>query len=163
MRKWLLWLPALVAAGCGGTPESKPMTAADMEKTALSDVGEMYRLYTFEKKKPPTKVSDFTPMEMMSPTGVRAVKTGEVVVRLGATMTDTAEGPGTGPGDEVLAYQKQVPESGGQVLMINRTIKMMTADEFKAAKLAGSSSSGDASAKEKGKGAAKSVKEDLRN
>ena len=38
---------------------------------------------------------------------------------------------------EVLAYEKQVPDSGGNVLMLDRSVKKMTADEFKSAKKAG--------------------------
>ena len=41
---------------------------------------------------------------------------------------------------EVLAYEKKVPDSGGLVLMLDRTIKEMSREEFKAAKMAGDSS-----------------------
>ncbi|AGA29899.1 hypothetical protein [Singulisphaera acidiphila] len=134
-----------IMIGCGG-PENKPLTESDMEQTALNDVAELYRVYVAQYKKPPTKLADFLPMEQMSPTGLAAITKGEIVVRFGATLPSTDEGPGKGPGDEVLAYQKKVPESGGQVLMLNRTIKPMSSEEFKAAKLAGTSSS-DATAK----------------
>jgi hypothetical protein len=117
------------------------MTEDDATRRALNDVGELYRLYTAEKQKPPTKTADFLPMERMSPTGVRAVETGDVIVRFGASLPDTGEEPGKGPGDEVLAYQKDVPSSGGQVMMLDRTIRTMTPEEFKAAKLAGTASS----------------------
>ena len=159
--RWFLCLP-LVVAGCGG-PVEKPPTVADMEETKLNDVAELYRLHQVSANKPPTSIGELTAMEAMSPMGAQAIRQGDVVVRLGATLPDTAEGPGTGPSDEVLAYQKQVPESGGQVLMLNRTIKSMTAEEFKAAKLAGSKDSTDASAKEKAKKAAKPTKDNLRN
>lgn len=138
--RWLGLLAVVMAAGCGGS-SNEPVTQADAEKNALSDVGELYRMYTFEKKKAPTKVADFTPLEAMNPMGWDAIRKGGVIVRFGANLPDTNEGPGTGTSDEVLAYQKQVPVSGGEVLMLNRTIKTMTADEFKSAKLAGTSSS----------------------
>ena len=35
---------------------------------------------------------------------------------------------------KVLAYEKDVPQQGGLVLMGNRTVKQMTAQEFQAAK-----------------------------
>jgi hypothetical protein len=146
----LLFL-GLAATGCGGSSNTPP-TQEDLRLSALSDVSEMYRLYTLEQKKPPTKLVDFNKMEMMSPIGLRAIRTGEVIVRYGAALPDTGEEPGKGPGDEVLAYEKEVPETGGQVLMLNRTIRKMTSDEFKAAKLAGTSSSSPAEAKAKGKG-----------
>jgi hypothetical protein len=120
------------------------LTKDDATMAALGDVGELYRLYTAEKKKPPTRLADLRPMARMSPMGVRAVETGDVIVRLGARLPDTGEEPGQGPGDEVLAYPKDVPASGGPVMMLNRTIRTMTPDEFKAARLAGTASSSDA-------------------
>lgn len=125
-----------LASGCGG-PSNHPATSAEVEQTVLNDVGELYRMYTLQYKKPPAKLGDFAPLERMSPMGLLALKNGEVVVRFGATLPDTGEEPGKGDADEVLAYKKEVPTSGGQVLMLNRTIRTMSADEFKAAKLAG--------------------------
>ena len=140
-RAGLLGL-CLAAAGCGG-PAVQPKTKEGATQIALSDVGELYRLYTAEKQKPPTKTDDFLPMERMNPTGVRAVETGDVIVRFGANLPDTGEEPGKGPGDEVLAYEKDVPTAGGHVMMLNRTIRTMTPEEFRAAKLAGTESSSD--------------------
>ena len=145
MRPYRLGVIGLCLAivGCGG-PAGRPLTKDDATMAALSDVGELYRLYTGEKKKPPAKLADLRPMARMSPMGVRAIETGDVIVRLGARLPDTGEEPGQGPGDEVLAYHKDVPASGGPVMMLNRTIRTMTPDEFKAARLAGTSSSSDA-------------------
>lgn len=139
---------ALAIAGCGG-PANKPMTAADMEVTKLNDVAELYRIHQVTKSKPPMKVTDLAPFEPNSPMGMMAIRSDEIVVRLGATLPDTSEGGGTGPADEVLAYEAKVPESGGQVLMLNRTIKTMTPEEFKAARLAGTTSTAVAEARDK--------------
>lgn len=138
----------LLAAGCGDT-ESRPITAADEKEAALSDVGELYRLYTVEKHKPPTRLADFAPLAPVNPMGLKAVESGAVVVRFGATLTGTQEGTSNDPDDQVLAYEKEVPVSGGRVLMLNRSIRTMTPDEFKAAKLAGTASSEPLSAKGK--------------
>ncbi len=62
---------ALLPFGCGGS-ESHPPTADEMQQTKLFDVGELYRVYSVRFKKPPTKLSDLKPMEMMSPMGLRA-------------------------------------------------------------------------------------------
>ncbi len=86
----------------------------------------LYRVYTVQYKKPPKTTADFTPLEQLSPIGVDAMKKGELIVRLGATLPDTNEGPSSTCTDEVLAYLKKVPESGGKVLMLNRAIKTMT-------------------------------------
>ena len=45
--------------------------------------------------------------------------------------------PSSPESDEVLAYWKTVPEKGGPVLMLDRRLRRMTAEEFKAARLAG--------------------------
>jgi hypothetical protein len=110
---------ALISSGCGSA--SRPITENPIDGVALEDVGEAYRVFTI----------------MLCPTGVRAMKQGEVVVLWGATLPDTGEEPGKADTPEVLAYQKQVPEQGGYVLLLNRTIRKMTADEFKAAPKAG--------------------------
>jgi hypothetical protein len=109
-----------------------------MEQISLGDVGELYRVYSASKKKPPEKFADFQGMDAMSPTGYNALSKGEVVLRYGASLPDAElEGFAKSGSDEVLAYQKQVPTSGGKVLMLDRSIKEMTAEEFKSAKKAG--------------------------
>jgi hypothetical protein len=140
----------LMAAGCGG-PASNPLTKEGEGALALNDVGELYRVYTAQNKKPPTKLTDLVPMEPMSPMGMRAIESGDVIVRFGATMTETEEGPARTSSDEVLAFQKDVPNTGGQVLMLDRTVRSMSPEEFKAAKLAGTSSSEVVAAKGKAK------------
>ncbi len=69
-----------------------------------------------------------------------AIKKKDVVVQWGATLPDLGEEPGKVTSHEVLAYEKKVPDSGGLVLMLDRTIKEMSREEFKAAKMAGDSS-----------------------
>ncbi len=130
----------LLISGCGGS-SNRPVTDDERKATTLGDVGEIYRLYTAEKKKPPTKIEDLTPLQRLCPMGLRAIETGEVIVRFGAVLPDTGEGPGSGTAEEVLAFEKEVPDAGGQVLMLNRTVRSMTSDEFKVAKLAGTASS----------------------
>ncbi len=125
-----------IAPGCGGA-DNHPPTEDEMQQGVLTDVGELYRVYIAKNKKPPASLADLTPLQMMSPMGLEALKKGDVVVFYKVELPDTGEEPGKGPGDVVLAYEKQVPESGGRVLMLNRTIKTMTADEFKAANKAG--------------------------
>jgi hypothetical protein len=140
---------ALLAAGCGGP--NRPMTPEEGQESVLTQVGEMYRAYQMSKKTPPTKLADFASVRAVAGNGYEAVRAGDVVLRFGATLPDTKEEPGQSASDEVLAYQKQVPESGGQVLLLNRTVKTMTADQFKAAKLAGTSSSDSGAAATKAK------------
>jgi hypothetical protein len=126
---------ALLTAGCGGS--NKPLTPDQEDDSTLLQVGEMYRSYLISKNKPPEKFADLGSVRAVSGNGYEAVRKGDIVLRYGATLPDNKEEPGGSPSDEVLAYQKQVPGSGGKVLMLNRTVKAMTADEFKAAKKAG--------------------------
>ncbi len=128
-------LLGLISVGCG--PSNTPITVDQEKHERLDQVGELYRLYTFEKKQPPASISDFAPQQAVAPMAYEALKSGEIVVYMGAKMTALEEGPPSGTSDEVLAYEKQVPESGGEVLMLDRSIKKMTPDEFKSAKKAG--------------------------
>ncbi len=138
MRRHLGWIICLglAASGCGGS--ERPGTKEDMLRTSINDVGDIYRTFVVMNKKPPKTLKDLASLEGMSPAGVVAVKSGEVIVRFGANLPDTDPEPGKSSSDEVLAYEKQVPEGGGKVLMLDRTIRTMTADEFKAAPKAGS-------------------------
>jgi hypothetical protein len=139
----LTFLTLLTAAptGCGG-PKGEPPTPDTMHAIALGDVAELYRIHSLDSKKPPRRLADLERFEQLNPTGLLAIRDGTVVVRWGATMTDLeTEGPATSGDDEVLAWLRQVPDSGGMVLMLNRERKTMTADEFRSAKRAGTSDS----------------------
>jgi hypothetical protein len=95
------------------------------------------RHYQAARKKPPAKITDLASVKSMATNSYEEVRAGRIILRYGATLTDMGDEPGQGDSDEVLAYQATVPESGGKVLMLNRAIKTMSADQFKAAKKAG--------------------------
>jgi hypothetical protein len=123
---------ASLNAGCGSG--AAPVTPdRPMDGISLTDVGEAYRVYSLHKGKPPQKLSDLQSMEQVAPAGVLAAKRGDIVVHWGAALSDTGEEPGANSSDEVLAYQKEVPAEGGYVLTLDRRVKKLTADEFKAA------------------------------
>ncbi len=126
---------SLLAPGCGGS--IRTVTPDEGRESVLTQVGSMYLAYQISKNAPPQKLTDLNSVRAVSGNGYEAVRSGEVVLRYGATLPDTKEEPGGSPSDEILAYEKQVPESGGKVLLLNRTVKTMTADEFKSAKKAG--------------------------
>jgi hypothetical protein len=126
---------ALLAGGCGTS--DRPLTPEEGQETILRQVGELCRLYEQARGKPPKKLADLASVSSMAAGGYAAVKSGRVVLRYGAALPNTAEEPGEGPDDEVLAYFADVPQSGGKALMLNRSVKTMTADEFKAARKAG--------------------------
>ena len=131
----MVFCVAALAAGCGET--NRPPTASEAEDTSLVQVGDLCRFYQIANKKPPAKAADLNSVNSLGGGGLDAVRSGRIVLRYGAALPDTKEEPGDGSSDEILAYQKDVPQSGGKVLMLDRTVKTMTADEFKAAKKAG--------------------------
>ncbi len=137
---------AFLAAGCSS---NRPPTPEQEQEGNLLQVGELVRNYQMVKGVPPAKLADLTSVRSIAGNGHEAIRSGAVVLRYGATLPDTKEDPGQSSSEEVLAYQKAVPERGGQVLLLNRSIKTMTPDEFKAAKLAGKSSPGPESASKK--------------
>jgi hypothetical protein len=93
----------------------------------------------------PRSLKDFNRLGEASSRGAYgAIRDGEVVVRWQATLPDTDVEPSSTTSDEVLAYWKSVPEEGGPVLMLDRSVRKMTAEEFKAARLAGTTETGPA-------------------
>lgn len=122
-----------ILGGCGGSGTPENITSATSENGPLAQVGSLYRDHWELKKKAPSSIKDFASFAEVTPEGVNAVKNGDVVVIWGVKLDDLSiEGDGDSA-DEVLAYEKATPEQGGYVLMKNRDIRKMTADEFKAA------------------------------
>jgi hypothetical protein len=122
---------ALLAAGCGET--NRPTTPDEAEQATLTQVGELCRNYQAMKQKPPQKLADFQLVRSIGGNGFEALNSGRIVLLYNAKLPDLDEDPGHSESSEVLAYMKDVPQSGGYVLVLNRTVKKMTAEEFKAA------------------------------
>src|SRR5690242_12197106 len=89
---------ALLAAGCGGP--NRPMTPEQGQEGILTQVGEMYLAYQMSKNKPPGKLDDFASVRAVAGNGYEAVRSGDVVLRYGATLPDTKEEPGQSASDE---------------------------------------------------------------
>jgi hypothetical protein len=120
----------LILAGCGGAPEPTPMPP---DEQGIKQFAELYRSYTKKNKRAPKSLKELNVRGQGYPGAVEMLQSGRIVVQWGAPLTP--EGTST---DAVLAYLKEVPEQGGQVLLQDGwTIKTMTADEFKAAPKAG--------------------------
>ena len=126
---------ALVAPGCGGAGGGP--TKEQAQEGNLRGVGELCRHYQTAKQKPPAKLTDLASLSSVEANAYSELASGKIVLLYGASLPNLNEEPGEGPDDEVLAYAAEVPQDGGKVLMLNRTVKTMTADEFKAAKKAG--------------------------
>ncbi len=127
---------ACLAAGCGGA--SRPITPENpIEGIVLEQVAEAYRSYCLFQGGPPSQLADLEKLKKANPAGIDALKKGDITLFWGAKLPDTGEEPGSVAAPEILAYQKQVPEQGGYVLQLDRRIRKVTAEEFKAAPKAG--------------------------
>ncbi len=133
-RRWVGLVPVLLglATGCGGGPGPGSAGGAD-DNVYLETFGEDYRMYTIAKKKPPRKIEDMKALGNIVSPAVEAARKGDIVVQWGAALPDTQEEPGQTSAPEILAYGKDVPEKGGYVLHLDRTVTQMTSEEFKAA------------------------------
>ncbi len=135
----------LPLAGCG--PSGASSTSNPSEEAALQQVGEMLREYQLSNGSPPHTIKQLQANAGASPGGFEQLRSSGIEVVWGATLPDTKEEPGGSPDEDVLAYGKDVPERGGAVLLLNRTVRTMTADEFKAAPKAKSTAPAKSSSK----------------
>jgi hypothetical protein len=85
---------------------------------------------------PATQLSDLEHRKKFGPRGYQAVKNGEVIVLWGVPPKGEGEIE-KGANQEIVAYEKDVPTSGGYVLFSGGAIKKMTASDFAAAPKAG--------------------------
>ncbi|HEY2786612.1 MAG TPA: hypothetical protein VGJ05_16720 [Fimbriiglobus sp.] len=126
----LVWGTALFAIGCSGGnggvgPETTPT------ESALQEVSDLIRSVSNTTGRPPARASDFNKLESIYPNGVKAVKSGDVVVLWGAAVA--GEGNLASAGEKIVAYEKNAPTQGGFVLFVNGKVKKMTSAEFAAA------------------------------
>jgi hypothetical protein len=123
---------AMTGAGCGGGRGDVPIPVDARLEAKLANVGEIYRLYSVLNKRPPRSLDDLSGPQYGNMPNYEAIQGGEVVVLWGSTLPDTVEEPGHSRSDKVLAYLKTVPQDGGPVLMLDRTVRRMTPEEFRA-------------------------------
>ncbi len=134
-RVLVVFVLAGSATGCGSASRQVPEEAA--ESQMLVNLAENYRMYSIAKKQPPRGLADLNAMQAMVGSEIEEVRRGNIIVQWGAKLPDISEEPGLVASPEVLAYWKDVPEKGGYVLMLDRTVKKMTPEEFRAAPKSG--------------------------
>src|SRR5262249_19437326 len=118
-------LVAAALSGCGRGRGDAPKANLG---NSFKEIGEVYKFLAYEKKPPPSKLEDLRPYIDSLPTSWEKLEKGEHVVlwRVGYTTAS----PGA---QAVLAYEKDAPNQGGNVLLRDGTVKQMTAQEFQAA------------------------------
>ena len=126
----ILALHVALLIGCG--QEKSPPTPDRADEMRLGQVGSTLRDFQLNKGRAPKTLKDLLSSPGESG-GADLVASGEVVIIYNVPLPDTNEATGGSPNQEVLAYGKDVPSKGGPVLLLNRTIRPMTAEEFKAA------------------------------
>jgi hypothetical protein len=129
-RAMLTCALGLILAGCSGAPEIQAIAS---DERGLKELADLYRDFTQKKKRGPKTLEELNVKGQRSPIAVEMINSGELIVQWGAPLS-----PEGATADTILAYVKTVPEQGGSVLMQDgRTIKKLTADEFKTAPKAG--------------------------
>ncbi|MEW4566866.1 hypothetical protein AB1L88_03275 [Tautonia sp. JC769] len=137
--RWVL-LAALIApltlVGCGPSQEVTNILESD-QATGLHNLSELYRFFQQSNNRPPNSFEELRAIEAGMPGGLAGIGEENSVVFWGTELTDLGEMPGTTRSEEVLAYETQVPESGGFVLLRDRRVVKMSPEEFAAAPKAG--------------------------
>lgn len=134
------------AGGCGRGSGRSAGEAESFEQLSIAQVGQIFRVYQKGQKPPPTGLRDLLPLERLYPAAVAPIRDNQVLVYWGTGLSDDADA-----GSTILAYQKDVPVKGGEVLLQDGTARKITAEEFQAArKPAGASTDhGDLSPRKK--------------
>jgi predicted Zn finger-like uncharacterized protein len=111
---------------------NSPRTAADKKKAA-NDLKELALAYlTFldsNQGKPPANLEELSRFFSKDGKVLQAMKEGKYVFLYGVGLQAMT----AGTSNTILAYEKDVPTGGGQVVMADGSVKDMTAQEFQAA------------------------------
>ncbi len=111
--------------GCGGGGGGGDTKALN----DLKEIGLAYHEYHHEQKKSLEQPLDLA--ANLSPATAKKLGEGQYVVITKVDLNNAFKTPNL-----VLGYEKDVPAKGGAVLMIDGTVRKMTAQEFQAAKKA---------------------------
>ena len=127
-----------LAAGCGGGTDAAVAEAdQSMEAQGLRNLGAMYRVASESLSRPPKTIAELRRAEVQVPGGFSDIGETNVAIYLGVTLPPTSGASADGASETVLAYDRMVPHQGGYVLLLDGSVKKLTAAEFKAAKKAG--------------------------
>lgn len=123
-RAAFLGLTLLILTGCGGKPVDEGDPLSRNTRQLIGGLSEIYSYAQVKLHRPPAKVQEIEPYSRAETFVYPSVLRGDVVVLWGANI---------GAGSAILAYEKDAPAKGGWVLLQDRSMKQMSAEEFKAA------------------------------
>jgi hypothetical protein len=124
-RTLLAGLLSALACGCGAGPVGPPPQTAEQE--SIVQLGRV--LGGYRGKPAPKALKDMLSREQGYPAAIGALRSKDVLLYWGVGLADSPDAAAT-----VVAYRKEVPEKGGEVLMQDGIAKAMTADEFRVAR-----------------------------
>ena len=110
--------------GCGESSDRRGVLS-DQGKLAMEDLGQFLNGLPGDGKKPPSKMSEFIPLEPMAPVVGDMMKSGDVIYIWGSAIIPNSK--------SIIGHEKKVETDGGWVLLQDGTVKKMSADEFKSA------------------------------
>jgi hypothetical protein len=117
-----LSLATVTTVGCGGSPKVDPAPSTGQ---LLKNLKELLAEYQKQKNKAPSAITDFGELEYSFDGAMWLLRNNKVVYVWGAPLK--------ADGQAVIAYVAEAPQSGGEVLLEDGTVKTMTAAEFAAA------------------------------
>ena len=117
----------IIAPGCANRHPATPEDGSP-QVVRLREIFRMAQMRKKGNQPRATRVEDFKQAELAYPQGFQALRSGACVFVWGAYADPSADRATT-----VLAYEKEVPSQGGYVVMLDGTVKTMTAEEFNAA------------------------------
>jgi hypothetical protein len=110
-----------------------PARAGVVNANDLRQIGLAYHQYFDDHNRGPAKADDLAPYVDNSKRLLGLLKKEEIIFFYKVSLTQMP----AGTSNTVLAYEKDVPEKGGWVLMADGSTKKMKPEEFKKAAKAG--------------------------
>jgi hypothetical protein len=125
---------AAIAPGCSSSPQQAELDTS-AQAQGLKNLGKMYAIVSRSLGRPPKTVDELRKAEAEVPGGFNSIGETNVAIFLGAELPDQPGKPADS--ETVLAYDRLVPIQGGYVLMLDGSVRKLSATDFKTARKAG--------------------------
>ena len=125
-----------LAPGCGSSPE-KAAAETSSEAQGLKQLGVMYKIVTERLKRPPKDIGELRSAESQVPGGFSGIGESNVAIYFGVALPEPDAESAAGASETILAYDRMAPRQGGYALFLDGSVRRLSAEEFNAAKKAG--------------------------